>query len=269
MSAEDLFKNASIQIYDYGLHRRTEMNQRNRLFPFYVMSYISEGHAILRIGEREIELAPKSVILVPPGMEHDHIMRRRETTVFWWWHFDCTLYGTIDLLRLLQMPLVYTIQNNEGFETAFERYREAMQQSNSLQNMLHTHACILEVLAWLLGAAEVYQPGSTLPIGVPGTFLDMLQLIASGEVNDMSLEYLSRRFNMHPTYISNRFKQYFGIAPIQLHRRLQLQRAREMLSSGHRSVSEVAELFGYSDVSVFSRAFETQMGYPPTKAMKR
>lgn len=48
-----MIDNATVQIYEYGIDRQTYMNHTNRIFPFYVMSYISEGAALLRIGNKE------------------------------------------------------------------------------------------------------------------------------------------------------------------------------------------------------------------------
>ena len=95
----------------------------------------------------------------------------------------------------------------------------------------------------------------------------MLDIIVSGDVNNLNLQYFADKYNMHPTYISNRFSGYFGIPPIKLYRKLQLERAAQALNSG-KSVSEVAEMFGFSDVSVFSRLFTSNIGVSPSKYAK-
>lgn len=262
---ENLIKNASIQIYEYGIDYRTEMNQYDRVFPFYVMSYISEGQALLRLDNREIMLDSQSVIIVPPGKKHDHVMLTDKPTVFRWWHFDYKLYDTIDILRLLQLPLVYHIEDNGQFETVFRQYREAVSLNGSLKNALHRQACTFEVMAHLLGAAERLNSDREIRSEIPEAFQE---IIVAGEIRNLTLNDLSRRFNMHPTYISNRFAGYYGVSPIKLYRRLQLERAMEILSSDDKNVSEVAEMFGYTDVSAFSRAFVAQMGFSPAKVVK-
>lgn len=265
---EELIVNASIRIYQYGIDRRMEMEQINRVFPFYVMSYISEGHAVLKIGERKYELGPGSVIIVPPYVQHDHLMTRNELTVFWWWHFDYRIYDTIDLLKLLRLPLVYMLKNSEKFETLFNQYNEAMTLSASLNNTLHKRACILEVMGHLLGEAERENLTQNVHSEIPPAFREMLETIVTGDINNLTLKFFSEKYNMHPTYISNRFAEYFGIPPIRLHRKLQLERAMKVLSSSGKSVGEVAEMFGFSDVSTFSRLFAANMGIAPSKVAK-
>ncbi|MDY3026662.1 MAG: hypothetical protein SOR74_07080 [Candidatus Faecivicinus sp.] len=79
---KSLIDNATIQIYEYGIDRQTYMNHMNRIFPFYVMAYISEDSAILRIGNKEYEHLPNKVILVSPYTRHDHVMPQGSNTLF-------------------------------------------------------------------------------------------------------------------------------------------------------------------------------------------
>jgi len=85
---EELMAQASIKIYEYGIIRRDNMMTKGRVCPFYVMSYLSEGTAVLRVHDEEIPLPPHSVVIIPPNVEHDHYMTKHESSTFWWWHFD-------------------------------------------------------------------------------------------------------------------------------------------------------------------------------------
>lgn len=265
---ESLINNATIQIYQYAIERQTNMNNVNRIFPFYVMSYISEGSALLRIEDREYEHLPNKVILVPPYTRHDHIMPQSGNTLFWWWHFDYKVYDTIDLLKLLRLPTVFTLKHGKQFEALYTEYNEAMSLPPSLRNTLRRKASSLNVLAHLLGEAEEENLARNVNSEIPRTFQEILEIIVSGDVNNLNLQYFADKYNMHPTYISNRFSEYYGIPPIKLYRKLQLERAAKVLNSG-KSVGEVAEMFGFSDVSVFSRLFTSTMGMSPSKYVKQ
>ena len=262
----ELMSRASIKIYEYGIDERMQMMTRGRVFPFYVMSYISEGSAMLKINGQEIELQPQSVIIIPPNVEHDHYMVKKELCTFWWWHFDYKVYDTIDLLKLLRLPVVNKVKDKERFELLFKRYSQAMMGPNSVQNTLHRLACMLEVLGQLVEEIEAAK-GEDSVDDVPEVFREMRETVISGEVNQLSLEYFAEKYNMHPTYISNRFSEYFGVPPIRLYRKIQLERAAKILESREKTVGEVAEMFGYSDVSVFSRLFKSVMGVSPSEVV--
>ena len=259
---EELFARASIKIYDYGIHRRREMSSTGRVFPFYVMSYLSRGHAVLRVPGREIELSPRSVIMIPPGVPHDHVMARAEESVFWWWHFDYKVYDAVDLLALFRLPLVHTVEDNDRFEALFRQYNDAIDLPDSIPNTLFRMASTLEVLGNLLeelmgdDAREGISP-------VPKVFLDILSDVVSCVGKPLELSSLASKYSMHPTYISNRFTSYFGVSPIRLHHRLMMENAKELLKRREKTVGEAAEMLGYSDVSSFSRAFKTAWGVSP------
>jgi AraC-like DNA-binding protein len=45
-----------------------------------------------------------------------------------------------------------------------------------------------------------------------------------------------------------------------------MQKAVQLLSQKDRTVSEIADLVGYSNVGSFSSEFKKRFGYPPSKA---
>jgi AraC-like DNA-binding protein len=51
----------------------------------------------------------------------------------------------------------------------------------------------------------------------------------------------------------------------QLTQDLRFEMAREMLSKSNAPMARIAELLGYSDQTVFSRAFSNRFGYPPSR----
>jgi AraC-like DNA-binding protein len=100
---------------------------------------------------------------------------------------------------------------------------------------------------------------------VPEVFMEMFNNIISGTNLELSLESLARQYNLHPTYISNKFKSHFGISPIMLSRRVQIQRAIDLLYHQGKPVGEVALALGYKDVCTFTRFFTAQTGTAPSR----
>jgi len=265
---QDLISCASIKIYEYGIDKRTEMKCTDRVFPFYVMSYLSEGSAVLRIDGQEYRLEPRSVVIIPANVRHNHYKVTDEQSVFLWWHFDYKVYDTVDMLKLFRLPIVHNIKDSRRFESLFNNCNNAMGEQNSVKNSFHRLACILEVLGNLL--EEIGENGDESRFAdVPNAFKEMLETIVSGDVNQLTLSFFAEKYNMHPTYISNRFSEYFGIPPIKLYRKIQMERAGKLLESGEKTVGEVAEMFGFSDVSVFSRLFKSVKGVSPSNLSKR
>ncbi len=262
----DVFDHAEITIYENGNDEQIYMRSVNRSLPFYVMSYVRNGTALLRTDGKEYLLRPRSVILVPPNARHDHIKTGDRPTRFFWWHFMFTLYGSIDLIKLMRLPMVFDVQENDAFESAFMRFDHVCACPPTLQNTILKKAYANEIMAFLIGAAEI--SGSVNSLTVPDIFLDMLNTVATGNAREVSLSALSEKYNLHPTYISNKFKEYFGISPIRFHQDMLINRARQMLLYQCLPVSEVADALGYVDLSAFSRMFTNRTGIAPSKYAK-
>ncbi len=69
-----------------------------------------------------------------------------------------------------------------------------------------------------------------------------------------------REHNMHPTYLSNRFKAIFGISPIKLKNAIRIEKAKSLLKKRDVSVSDVALSLGYDDPNYFTHFFKNQVG---------
>lgn len=264
-----LFKNARIEISSYGMHYRKEMRIVDRILPCYVMSYHKSGKAILRIKGKEYQLGKGQFILLPPDISHDHIVEKGIDTELYWWHFTFQIGGCVDVLRLLYLPYVSWVDNTEQFEQMFEHYCQQKEDNLSIPGLLYEKARSFEILAFLF--ENLLQKTGYDASDIPDPFVDMFQDIIDASSAAFSLHELSERYFLNPTYISNRFKEYFGVSPISLHRKLLIEKAKNLLGSGKLSVSEVAAQLGFENSQTFSRFFLSKTGMRPSqyRASKR
>lgn len=65
-------------------------------------------------------------------------------------------------------------------------------------------------------------------------------------------------------HLYDSFKKAFGKTPHQYINRLKLAKAKELVQYGGLSVSEISDLLGFSDQSVFSKVFKKAYGHPPS-----
>lgn len=80
----------------------------------------------------------------------------------------------------------------------------------------------------------------------------------------ISVEKLSALCGISYDYLRKLFEKLYGCSPIKFINGLKLKRAKELLSSGLYSVSEVTFLAGFSDLSHFSRFFKKNEGVSPS-----
>jgi AraC-like DNA-binding protein len=81
----------------------------------------------------------------------------------------------------------------------------------------------------------------------------------------IDVKNLSAECGISYDYLRKLFEQRFGVSPIKYINALKINRAKELLSSGLYSVSEVAFSSGFSDLSHFSRFFKANVGVLPSE----
>ena len=71
-----------------------------------------------------------------------------------------------------------------------------------------------------------------------------------------SIEQLTRFGGMSATKLRASFKEIYGMSIYSLFQEHRMEKARELLSEGGKSVSEVAYLLGYTHLGHFTGAFK-------------
>jgi len=76
-------------------------------------------------------------------------------------------------------------------------------------------------------------------------------------------EALARYVGASEDYLTRCFRQELGVTPMTYLNRYRVSRAKELLATGRRSVTEVAMAVGFSDSSYFGRVFRREAGMSP------
>ncbi|MBR2181136.1 MAG: helix-turn-helix transcriptional regulator [Oscillospiraceae bacterium] len=61
------------------------------------------------------------------------------------------------------------------------------------------------------------------------------------------------------------FKKNTGYSIMDYYTHLKLERAKILINEGNLSISDIAELLGYSSIHYFSRVFKAKTGITPTE----
>lgn len=141
---------------------------------------------------------------------------------------------------------------------------EAIQNERTIADMIYKNAKALEVLACIFDSFLQCQKTQMAP-DIPNIFIDIFNDISEKPRADMTLGKLGEKYHMNPTYISNKFKEYFGISPIVLQKNMLFERAKDYLVSSSMSISEIADELCFSDHAVFTRFFTEKAGISPKK----
>ena len=97
--------------------------------------------------------------------------------------------------------------------------------------------------------------------------LDMIQDRFLHE--EFSVGALAAACGMGESYFQRLFKEKYGMPPKKYMIQLKVNHACELLRMERYSVSQVAQMSGFSDVYFFSRQFKSYMGVAPTEFIKK
>lgn len=101
------------------------------------------------------------------------------------------------------------------------------------------------------------------------TITHIISYVKTHYNHPLSLADIAFAVDMNPSYISRKFKQCTGITLTVYIRRLRMEQARELFTSGRLTVKEVAAAIGYADPHLFSKEFKKYTGMTPTEYLKR
>lgn len=83
-----------------------------------------------------------------------------------------------------------------------------------------------------------------------------------------TLEELGARFNMSACHLQKVFKRYVGQSPTEYLICQRMLRAKELMRTTRKPISEIAQMVGMSNVGFFSRQFKQQEGLTPQEYRK-
>ena len=83
--------------------------------------------------------------------------------------------------------------------------------------------------------------------------------------NGITIEKLSSMSNISTNHFRRLFKEVYGISPLKYLNSIRVGRAIDLLNSGIYTITDIAEVTGYTNVYYFSRLFKEVTGESPMK----
>ncbi len=143
--------------------------------------------------------------------------------------------------------------------------------SRQPQDLLFLEAKALELMALQLHQLDCLLGGTCQPKPC-GTQTE--NIVYAGEIlkkemtNPPTILDLAQRAGLNHNQLIDGFRQIFGQTPFEYLRILRLERARELIVSRERNVTEAAYEVGYSSLSHFTNNFRKEFGFTP-KALQK
>lgn len=233
--------------------------------PFPEFTLVTDDSTINGCAGGKVTSLPNTLYLFLPGEPHGHWNSRRQTPRFWVIHFTSPLSDRLTYLsepnatkRIWHLTNEQTLAFKWLFIKLFNEHTQKLANSD-LAAEAWLELVLINVGRWILGdrnqALLPEQPDS-----------DVLQLWHNvHECVGRSQEFV-HQIGKVPNYdsVRHRFKNVFGVSPIQLLFRLRMQKATSLLLETPMTIKEIADQLGYKRQHDFAKAFRKYAGRSPS-----
>lgn len=104
---------------------------------------------------------------------------------------------------------------------------------------------------------------------VPENLLAVRRIISARSAEPLTLSALAKTAGMSPPYFSLRFKEVFGISPMEYLIQHRMDHAAHLLGNRNLNIGEIAATVGYGDLFHFSKMFKKHFGVSPREMRQR
>ena len=240
---------------------------------YYEFYFFLEGDVQMQIGEDLHPVRYGDIMLIPPNLLHRPIIKSEDVPyrrfVFWISTDYCNhlLQSSPDYAYIMQYVEIekrYLFHTDQiafnAVQSKLLRILEEM-RSNKFGRDAQISICINDLVLCLNRLAhEQNTPKRKNPEYL--LYQQLTEYVEEHLEEDLSLEALSKKFFVSKYHIAHVFKDNIGMSIHQYITKKRLNLCKEAIS-GHMSITEAYQTFGFGDYSSFYRAFKKEYGISP------
>jgi AraC-like DNA-binding protein len=227
----------------------------NRLYCLLDGSGLIEGKNGL------VKLEPGFIYLIPG--QYQFLYDCPKSMRLLWIHFQLEFLPGLDVFQRYTPIPFYPASHTEIEDFKF--------MTSQLKNP--SPANFMEVRYILLRLLQKFMPADWKTIQPDPENVErlkpVLELLNSRYNRPFDLKRTARAVNMHPAYMSELFRQTFGLSPSRYVMELRIRRAQTLLLTSDRRISDIAVECGFDDPLYFSRAFRKRCKFSPREFRQR
>ena len=234
----------------------------------YELHLISEGKGLLRTEGSEYPLSANSYFITGPGVEHEQLTcsydNMHEYCIYF--HVEKTDHHPSDIVEIFLKNKFWIGDGSSVHELMMQCFQEI---STHKAGYIEFAITLLQQVILNTVREELASPALSHE---PQNFLQNIYLIIEEmflyNYASVTLESLSEKIGFGPRQTERILKGHYGMTFRQMKNNARLVQAKQWLSEGVFSVTEISEKLGYSSVEHFSYTFKKELGLSPMQWRK-
>lgn len=244
--------------------------ERETHFSFEVMIILS-GVQHTEFSGRSYDFSEGSIILIPPGTSHENSCGSKDGLKYFCAHFDID-DPSIQQTFLMYCPILLRKENKayQDIQHVLQTYVTLLDQDSfDLKQKLVVEKLLIELVIALLDYANYEQikmassDNSTLVLAkaIADTIQQNFRKFTKNPMDEnrhlLSMHYVASILNISESTMLKILKKVYGVSPKRYLDQLRYNESKFLLHQPNLSISEIAEVVGYQNLSHFSRQFKT------------
>ena len=214
----------------------------------------------IRIGDTELDARPGACIFFSP--KTPQWFHSESDVVHNWMHAEAPLGDLLDQLQIPQNQLLYP--HDTGFISETFRKAELEYFSENPNREMLIDAYMTEFLVKFSRALHMELPAETVPRETKYRLRKVRQEILSRPEKKWTVAQMAELAILSPSRFHCVYKTVFGTSPMQDLIEARISYAKSLLlSDGHATLPEIAEILGYHDQYHLIRQFKGVTGVTP------
>jgi AraC-like DNA-binding protein len=230
--------------------------------PGYQIIYTISGKGSITTGDHQMDLPEKHAVLIDCNMHQTFKTLSEKPWVEAWVHLNGS--GLESYYNLINSPKPIPVKINDDLQF-LELFDELLNngKSNDIKTLLTLSGALQNMLSMTmidrLSGDNKKQEARITDIKNAAAYIQQHYR------DQITVESITRQFNISKYYFIRLFKQHMGTSPYDYLINYRINKAKMLLNSTDMPIGEIASYVGFLDVCNFIKHFKRQTGIKPTE----